>query len=191
MVLSKRERIIFAVTLVCVGLLIISEFVVDPVLARLDEMETQRRQLRDELEEAQFLLANHGAMQRKWRALVSDGLRSDAEAESKVLTALREWSGNAGLALSSIKPDRIASDKGLQEMIFTVAGKGTLESVSRFLWQIETAALPVKVRDIQLGSGSESEGTMSLQLHLSALYLGTPEGSSDAKQLEVDYGYDI
>ncbi len=191
MVLSKRERIIFAVTLVCVGLLIISEFVVDPVLARLDEMETQRRQLRDELEEAQFLLANHGAIQRKWRALVSDGLRSDAEAESKVLTALREWSGNAGLALSSIKPDRIASDKGLQEMIFTVAGKGTLESVSRFLWQIETAALPVKVRDIQLGSGSESEGTMSLQLHLSALYLGTPEESSDAKQPEVNYGYDI
>ncbi|MDI6450682.1 hypothetical protein [Anaerobaca lacustris] len=191
MVLSKRERIIFAVTLVCVGLLIISEFVVDPVLARLDEMETQRQQLQDELEEAQFLLANHGAMQRKWRALVSDGLRSDAEAESKVLTALREWSGNAGLALSSIKPDRIASDKGLQEMIFTVAGKGTLESVSRFLWQIETAALPVKVRDIQLGSGSESEGTMSLQLHLSALYLGTPERSSDAKQPEVDYGYDI
>lgn len=191
MVLSKRERIIFVVTLVCVGLLIASEFVVDPVLARLDEMETQRQQLQDELEEAQFLLANHGAMQRKWRALVSDGLRSDAEAESKVLTALREWSGNAGLALSSIKPDRIASTKGLQEMIFTVAGKGTLESVSRFLWQIETAALPVKVRDIQLGSGSESEGTMSLQLHLSALYLGTPERSSDAKQPEVDYGYDI
>jgi len=191
MVLSKRERIVFVVTLVCVGLLIVSEFVVDPVLARLDEMETQRRQLRDELEEAQFLLANHGAMQRKWRTLVSDGLRNDAEAESKVLTALREWSGNAGLALSSIKPDRVASDKGLQEMIFTVAGKGTLESVSRFLWQIETAALPVKVRDIQLGSGSESEGTMSLQLHLSALYLGTPERSSDAKQPEVDYGYDI
>jgi len=191
MVLSKRERIIFVVTLVCVGLLIASEFVVDPVLAKLDEMETQRQHLQDELEEAQFLLANHGAMQRKWRALVSDGLRSDAEAESKVLTALREWSGNAGLALSSIKPDRIASTKGLQEMIFTVAGKGTLESVSRFLWQIETAALPVKVRDIQLGSGSESEGTMSLQLHLSALYLGTPERSSDAKQPEVDYGYDI
>lgn len=191
MVLSKRERIIFVVTLVCVGLLIASEFVVDPVLAKLDEMETQRQQLQDELEEAQFLLANHGAMQRKWRALVSDGLRSDAEAESKVLTALREWSGNAGLALSSIKPDRIASTKGLQEMIFTVAGKGTLESVSRFLWHIETAALPVKVRDIQLGSGSESEGTMSLQLHLSALYLGTPERSSDAKQPEVDYGYDI
>ena len=191
MVLSKRERIIFVVTLVCVGLLIASEFVVDPVLAKLDEMETQRQHLQDELEEAQFLLANHGAMQRKWRALVSDGLRSDAEAESKVLTALREWSGNAGLALSSIKPDRIASTKGLQEMIFTVAGKGTLESVSRFLWQIETAALPVKVKSIQLGSVSESEGTMSLQLQLSVLHLGTPDRPLEASDPEVEHEYDI
>ncbi len=191
MVLSKRERIILIVTLACVGLLVVSKFVVDPIQARLEEMEAERSRLHEELEEARFLLANQGAMQRKWKALVSDGLRNDAEAESKVLTALREWSNAAGLAVSSIKPDRIASDKGLQEMIFTVAGKGTLESVSRFLWQIETAALPVKVRDIQLGTGSESEGTMSLQLHLSALYLGTQEKSSDAQRTEVSYEYDI
>jgi Tfp pilus assembly protein PilO len=191
MVLSKRERIIFIVTLICVGLLIVSEFVVDPVLDTLDEMEAQRRQLREELEEAQFLLANHGAMRRQWTALVSDGLRSNAQAESRVLGALRDWSSDAGLGLSSIKPDRVASDRGLQEMIFTVAGRGTLESVARFLWQIETAALPVKVKSIQLGSVSESEGTMSLQLQLSVLHLGTPDRPLEASDPEVEHEYDI
>jgi len=191
MVLTKRERIILIVTLLCVGLLIVSKFVVDPAQARLDEMEAQRQQLQGDLEEAQMLLGNRGTMQRKWNTLVADGLRNDAEAESKVLSDLGEWADNAGLSLSSIKPDRVASYKGLQEMIFTVAGKGTIEAVSRFLWQIETAALPARIRDMQLGSGSESESTMSLQLHLSVLYLGAPQKQTESEQPEVNYDEDI
>ncbi len=191
MVLTQRERIILIVTLLCVGLLIVSKFVVDPAQARLDEMEAQRQQLQGDLEEAQMLLGNRGTMQRKWNTLVADGLRNDAEAESKVLSDLGEWADNAGLSLSSIKPDRVASDKGLQEMIFTVAGKGTIGAVSRFLWQIETAALPARIRDMQLGSGSESESTMSLQLHLSVLYLGAPQKQAESEQPEVNYDEDI
>ena len=55
-------------------------------------------------------------------------------------------------------------------MTFVVVGKGTMESVARFLWQVETAALPLKVQNMQLGSMSESTDSMSLELHLSALY---------------------
>ena len=185
MVLSKRERIILIATLASVGLFIVNTFVIEPVQAKLDEMESQRQQLLGELNEGEMLIGNHRRMQEKWKAMLSDGLRNDAEAESRVLSALREWSGAASLALSSIKPERVASDKGLQEMIFTVAGKGSLDSVARFLWQIETAALPVKIKDMQLGSSSESGDSMSLQLHLSALYLGTQKKQLDTRQSEV------
>ena len=185
MVLSKREQIILVASLVCVGLLVVDKFVVEPLWDRLDELGAERQRLVGELNEAGLLISNHDRMDRKWKEMLSDGLRSDAEAESRVLGALREWSDGASLALSSIKPERVASDKGLQEMIFTVAGKGSLESVARFLWQIETAALPVKIKDMQLGSSSESGGSMSLQLHLSALYLGTQGKKSDQKQTEA------
>jgi Tfp pilus assembly protein PilO len=185
MVLSKRERIMLIGTLACIGLFIVNRFVVEPVQAKLDELEAHRQQLLGDLNEAELLIGNHRRMQEKWKAMLSDGLRSDTEAESRVLGALREWSGAAGLALSSIKPERVSSDGGLQEMIFTVAGKGTLDSVARFLWQIETAALPVKIKDMQLGSSSESGDSMSLQLHLSALYLGTQQRQLDNKQPEV------
>jgi len=185
MVLSKRERIILFATLASVGLFVVNTFIIEPVQAKLDEMESQRQQLRGELNEGELLIGNHRRMQKKWEAMLSNGLRNDAEAESRVLSALREWSGAAGLALSSIKPERVASDKGLQEMIFTVAGKGSLDSVARFLWQIETAALPVKIKDMQLGSSSESGDSMSLQLHLSALYLGTQKKQLDTRQSEV------
>ncbi len=69
-------------------------------------------------------------------------------------------------------------------MIFTVAGRGRLESVARFLWQIETAALPVKIKDMQLGSSSEAGDSMSVQLHLSALYLGAQKKQVETGQPE-------
>ncbi|UCF17120.1 MAG: hypothetical protein JSW59_06595, partial [Phycisphaerales bacterium] len=89
------------------------------------------------------------------------------------------------MALSSIRPERVSSNKGLQEMIFTVAGRGSLESVARFLWQIETAVLPVKIKDMQLGSSSEAGDSMSLQLHLSALYLGAQQKETETGQPEA------
>ncbi len=185
MVLSKRERIILIATLASVGLFIANRFVIEPVQARLNELESQRQQLLGDLNEGQLLMGNHRRMQDKWKTMLSDGLRSDAEVESRILGALREWSGAAGLALSSIRPERVSSEKGLQEIILSVAGKGTLDSVARFVWQVETASLPVKIKDMQLGSSSESGDSMSLQLHLSALYLGTQKTPLDTNQPEV------
>ena len=183
--LSKRERTILIAALASVGLFVAVKFVVDPVQAKRNELESQRQQLQGDLNEADLLIGNHGRMQKKWNAMLSDGLRNETEAESRILDALRQWSAAANMALSSIRPERISSDKGLQEMIFTVAGRGTLDSVARFLWQIETAALPVKIKDMQLGSSSESGDSMSLQLHLSALYLGTQK-KAEAGQREAE-----
>jgi Tfp pilus assembly protein PilO len=191
MVLSKRERIILIVTLACVGLLIVNSFIIEPVQTRLTDMEAQRTQLLGELEEADLLLDNQRRMQAKWKELMSEGLRNASEVEGRVSSALTEWSNRAGLSLSSIKPDRGVSEKGLQEMIFTVAGKGSLDAVAQFLWQIETASLPVKIKDMQIGSSSDAGESMSLQLHLSALYLGAPKKQAEPKASEASNEEDI
>jgi Tfp pilus assembly protein PilO len=108
------------------------------------------------------------------------------EAESKVGRALDKWSEEARLTLSSVKPDRVASDKGLKEMTFVVVGTGTLDAVARFLWKVETASLPIKVKDMQLGSSNESGQSMSVQLRLSALCLGAEQKPPEEKPLEVN-----
>ena len=93
--------------------------------------------------------------------------------------------------LSSVKPDRLAGDKGLKEILFVVAGKGSLDAVAWFLYQAETSDLPVKVKYMQLGSTSESGSSMSLELRLSTLYLAAEEKaspkSSQPKSNEADH----
>lgn len=179
MVLSKRERLILIVAIVAVAMLVADKFVVGPMSARRGEMKTHKLELQAELENAQLLFSRQKLMERKWKMLLSDGLKNDAEAESKIARALDEWSKDARLTLSSVKPERVASDKGLKEMTFVVAGMGSLEAVSRFLWQIETSPMPIKAKDMQIGSTNETGQSMSIQLRLSALSLGTEHDSSN------------
>jgi len=172
MMLSKRERMLAIATAVVVTALVVNELVVKRVGARLEQVESHKQQLLAELNEAQSLLERRRLLERKWRMMLSDGLRSGAEAESRVARALDEWAGATRLTLTSLKPERVAGDKGLKEISFTVAGRGSLNAVAGFLYRVETAELPVKVRRMGLGLASESTDNMSLELVVSALYLG-------------------
>ena len=177
--LSKRERIMALVAVAVVGFLVLNKFLIGPVAGRLQQLETQKSQLLVELDEAQNLFRKRRVLEKEWKNALLEGLRNEVEAESKVGRALNEWSQEARLTLSSVKPDRVASDKGLKEMTFVVVGTGTLDAVARFLWHIETAPLPIKVKDMQLGSSNESGQSMSVQLRLSALCLGTEQKPSE------------
>jgi len=186
MVLSRRERIAAIITLIVVGALLVDKFALTPALKRLQQVENQKQELLAQINEARNLFERRRLMERKWKTMSSDGLQNDADVESRIVRALDKWSQDTRLTLTSVKPERLASDKGLKEITFVVAGRGRLDAVARFLWQVETAELPVKVKDMQLGSTSEAGDSMSLQLRLSALYLGAQRKSSEKKPAQPE-----
>jgi len=165
-----------------VGALVGDKFVVTPLWNGLVQLESQKQQLQAQVTKAKNLFAQKEQMERKDKTLLTEGLRSDAEAESSVARALDKWSADARLTLTSVKPDRVASDKGLKEMIFVAAGKGSLDAVAWFLYQVEISELPIKVKYMQLGSTSESGDSMSLELRLSTLYVASAGEKSSPKQ---------
>jgi Tfp pilus assembly protein PilO len=176
--LSKRERMIVLTTILVVGALVADRFILSPITTRLGELRSQRQQSLAQVAKAKNLLAEKEQRERKNKTLLTEDLRSDAEAESRVAQALVKWSEDARLMLTSVKPDRMAGDKGLKEIVFVVAGKGSLDAVAWFLYQVETSELPIKVKYMQLGSTSESGDSMSMELRLSTLYVAAEEKSS-------------
>jgi len=185
---STRERMIVLLTILSVGALIGDRLIRAPLAARFRELKNEQRELANQVGKARNLLERQKQMARRTNsALPQDG----TEAESRVAKALDRWAQEAGLMLSSVKPDRLAGDKGLKEILFVVAGKGSLDAVAWFLYQAETSDLPVKVKYMQLGSTSESGSSMSLELRLSTLYLAAEEKaspkSSQPKSNEADH----
>ncbi len=172
MILSKRERYIVAATIIAVFILVLDRYIVTPFLHRRAQVESEKQDLLREMESAINQFARRRQMAQKWQDMLAAGLKSDAaEAESRVLHAVRNWSHESGLRLSSVKPERIAREGDLQEITFQAAGTGSMRSVAQFLWRLETASLLLKVKELQLGSRKEGADDLSLQLRISALYL--------------------
>jgi hypothetical protein len=171
MILSRREQIIIAATLFVVAALALDWYVITPLGKWQAAAESQKQSMLDEMERARSLLANERRISPKWREMTAAGLKRDpTEAESQVLHAVGDWAKEAGLRLSSLKPERVPEKKRLQEITFQAAGTGTMYAVSRFLWRVETAKVPIRVKEMQLGSRKEGADDLTLTLRLSTLY---------------------
>jgi Tfp pilus assembly protein PilO len=182
MILSRRERLIIAATLIAVAALVLDRYAVTPLLDARDAAEVQKQGLLDEMDRGRTMLASEREIGPKWQKMVAAGLRRDpTEAESQVLHAVGDWAMEAGLRLSSLKPDRAPEKKHLQEINFQATGTGSMNAVSRFLWRVETAGIPIRVKELQLGSRKEGTDDLTLQLRLSTIYqAGRPAAPSEA-----------
>jgi len=179
MILSKRERLIIAATLIVVGAAVLYNYVVTPLLDRLDALEAEKQRMLGKMDWARDLLDRQHRLGPKWKEMTAAGLKRDpAEAESQILHAVRDWSTEAGLRLTSLKPERLPEKKTLQEISFQAVGTGSMNAVARFLWRIETAKVPIRVKELQLGCRKEGTDDLTLQLRLSTLYLAAQPPAS-------------
>jgi Tfp pilus assembly protein PilO len=174
-ILSKRERYIAMFVLVAIAVLVLDRYVLTPYLARRAQLTAAKLSILAELERAQTMFARKTQLSPKWEEMLNSGLKTDAAAaESAVLNALRDWSQESGLALSTLKPERSIQRAELSELTFQAAGVGTMSAVSRFLWRVESSPLPVRVNDLQLGARREGTDDLTLQVRVSALCVAPP-----------------
>ena len=169
--LSQREKLLTILVAAVIGLLTLDRYVISPLWAGALSLADQRQQLLSQLDQARRLIETQPRLEARWRAMVDAGLTDNpAEAESQFLSALRDWSEQAGLALASIKPERAKVEKDLGELRFVAVGQGKMRAVARFLWLVESAEMPVRINKLQVASRQEGDQTLSMTLHLSTLY---------------------
>jgi Tfp pilus assembly protein PilO len=178
--ISKRERLIVIATGVVVALLVLDHFVWTSVKNALDDAQLQQTKLQQTINQDQQVLDRQRTMGPKWKEMITGGLKHDpTEAESQVLHSIREWCQDAGLTLVSLQPEREPEKKILQEIAFRAVGTGSMNAVSRFLWRVETSKIPVRIKEMQVGSRKEGADDLTIQLRLSTLY--QPPAASPAE----------
>lgn len=178
MVLSKRERRIFWTTLGVMVLLISDRFVIDPALEALNSVSKEKGELVKQVSDMRRVLNQSKARAGQWQAMVDQGLLDDpSAAQSSMLHALEAWSDRSRVRLTSITQQRSTSDKGLRDIVFTIAGKGDMASIGEFVWLIEQTPMPVKINSLTLGSTNASGRDLTLALKLSLLYLADEEAA--------------
>ena len=170
MVLSKRERLVAIIVIAAVLILVLDHFVIEPYFAELSRIDRETRQAVSDENDANALLSRQVRLKKIWAEMQNGGLKvDDSQAESLTLQALLEWSANSRVPLPAIKRERSAQEGKFEVIGFDVSGTGSIPEVSRLLWAIETATIPVRINEMQITPQKEGIDMLSVRLSLSAL----------------------
>ena len=172
MALTNRERIIMILAGIAIGVLVADRYVLGPIFERRSEMSQSKQRLEGEVEQAHATLQRRKVISRRWHQMQQAGLSSDIEKIEGILFRFLETSSDrSGFLLTSIQPERLTQEGQIGQIDFMVSGTGTMDAVTRFLWDIEMAEVPIRIDSMQLSANDENASQMSLQLKLSSIYL--------------------
>ncbi len=181
--MSKREKRMGIIAGIVIGALALDSTVISPLEARRKEANDRIADATAALVRADQLFQNDLRARRIWKELSGDSLRPDAStAESQVLNAARRWAQDAGLTLTSLKPERSEREQGFVKITVRATGTGSLRRVARFLYSVQNADIPIRVSDIQIDSRNPLSDELSIQLGLATIYL-PPEDSQNAMEV--------
>jgi len=168
--MSRREKMLLLATGAVIALLLLDQYALGPFLAYRDQLDKQSAQYQADIGRDGKVLKEYKRLKPEWERLAAGGLKEDpAEAESQLLHALLNWSKETGLAISSEKPERPETKERLKEIQVQVVGSGPWDSVPRFLFKVQSAALPVKIMELHLGARNDTSHEVSVQIKISTL----------------------
>jgi Type II secretion system (T2SS), protein M subtype b len=169
-VVSKREKYIGIGTGLAIALLILDNFVVEPYFAQLDAIGTRHDLAAQTISNAATTFVRERKLQKIWTDMQSNGLKTDsAAADSQLQHALLDWANEAGVTPQVLKSDLTRKEGMFQVIGYRVTASGTMRSISRFLWALETASMPIRVTDVRVTPEREGTDDLSVQLGVSTL----------------------
>lgn len=175
MVLSRREKTIAIAAGAALLLLALDQWVLSPLIGQRDQAARTVQALQQQVKKEQTLMQKGHQAAGQWLGMLDAGLKADpAESESQSLHSLRDRAEECGVALTLLKPERLApADKKARmvEIVVQVAGTGKLENIAKVLYRLQTASAPVKVTELQINSRKEGVDDLAFQLRLSTVYL--------------------
>ena len=171
MVLSKRERYIAIGTIGAVALLVLYFFFIDPKLDQKKDLGTKISAAQMKLDRGNQSLKLKESMSGVWKQRTDGPLTSNAsEAEGQVLRSVETWAKEAGVtALSINKSDRADREKDFSKITVRATCVGGMAQLTKFLINIQTASIPVRVTDLQIATRKEGLDDLSIQIAISTI----------------------
>ncbi len=170
MVLSKRERYIGIAAAGVLALLVVDHYLLTPFVQRHEQAQVAGNLATADLAKAEELFAGERKLRPVWTSMLMGGLKSvPSQAESQAQNALLEWARSSGVSVASLKPERSAQENQFQVINFGMTGTGTMASISRMLFSVESSAIPVRLTQLQVTPRREGTDDLSVRLSLSTL----------------------
>ena len=180
--MNRRERILALIVATLVGLFVLDQLVIQPVSTHLSDLSDRAEAMQDRLRQARVLMDNRELIKSRWQSYRAAGLEAAESAQRlRVQRSLNQWAAEAGVEIDSLTTGRSAAihQNRFFETRFILRGNGGLEAVVGFLHRLRRSPFPLRVVAMDVGSRSESDERLSVQMTVSTIRLN-PEAEDDA-----------
>ena len=167
---ENRKRLLVFLALGAVGVLLADRWIARPLGKLWSERSERIQSLRQSIARGQSLLEREDSLARRWEDMRQSALPKDASAaEEKVEQATHRWINESGVTLSRIQPQWNPREELYRTYDCQADAEGNLESVFRFLYELETDPLPLYIEKVTIGSSEDKGEELKLSLRFSGL----------------------
>jgi len=175
MKINNRQQLLAVAAMAAVALLAADRLVFTPLTQWWKARSATLIELRHQIDAGTVLLQRDAVIRRRWEQMRATTLpRNPSLAEQQLLKAFDEWSQRCHVSLTSIMPQWKHDADEYMTLECRVEATGDLETLSQFLYNIETGPPALKVEAMELNAHDDTGQQIILGLQVSGLVL-TPQ----------------
>jgi hypothetical protein len=170
---KQRERLLVVGALSCIVLFVGNIAIINPLTAAWKARSEEIGKLETSITSGNTLVTRRAHIEDQYREMRGRSLPADrAVAQAIVQEAVGTWARNSRLNVTSIKPRWVVtSDDPAQQLEVRVSAGGSIEAVSRFLYELEQDPMALRVEQVELRARDERGAVIELEARFTGLIL--------------------
>ena len=171
---KNRQRLLTAAALGIVGLWAADNLVLTPLVKDWHARNQAIADLQKKIRDGEQMLQRERGIRDRWTVMRTNTLPAEVSAaEGRVLGAFDGWSRESRISVTSIKPQWKRTADDFMTLECRVDAAGSLSTITRFLHEVESAPLALRVDSVELSSRDTTGAQLTLGLQVSGLVLST------------------
>jgi len=170
--LSNRQHLLGAVAALLIGAWAGDRWILTPLLKTWDGRTAEIQRLRKAVDRGNALLRDENRLRESWDQIRTNSLALEpADAENQVFKAFDAWSRESGVSIAGLRPQWKRTDDAFATLECRADVSGSLDSLTRFLYQAEQDPLGIRVESLELTTRDPNGSQLTLSVQVSGLQL--------------------
>ena len=172
---KNRQQTLVIAALVIIGLFVVDQFAVEPLVKLWKTRETRLAQVRTDITQGRALVQRERGIRNYWRDISGRTLTNNpSAAEHLVFQAVDRWAQGSGAVIAGINPQWKRDSEDSMTYECHVDATGDLRRLSSFLYNVEKETMAIRLQSIELTARDKDGQQLALALQFSGLVL-TPQ----------------
>lgn len=173
MQIKDRQQFLTVLAIIAVALLVIDKLIAPPLTSFWDDRAKRIKDLRDQVKTGEQLHKRQRWIRADWADIQAATLTNNTTAAQIQLTsAVDRWTQSSGVTYNSITPQwKEGSDASYKTIECRVDATGSIDRVTRFLYELENDPMALKLQSIELTANDNTGQQLALGVQVSGLVL--------------------